>query len=329
MLKFSQFINERFSLERIKARELQKLRLIPLDNLSASVAISNIIKSEIRREKFNFDRTIVGMMNLDLSKTKIRNRFRFNDYYKRFFESRSRGFHFEGLIAGLLGGNVSESLDTPYDVISEEGKISCKVVRDKSESVVLKGVNYSLSKYIKEYTGSKENLALLKQLLNEPNPISYLLSIKNDDLVNIAEDLIDELLNNIDGLLIGVPKKDFEIELFYFDKNKIKLILLTPGMTINPKTKGSKQIRFSTKIFKLTDIDKKAIQGSIKFPFISDKEYADFLLGNKETKKVLRYLNTFGDRYGVDRLGANIPQDLVVDLSKNPQFFSDMETFLN
>ena len=169
---FSNFLKESLELERIKSRELQKLRLIPLDNLSASSAISNIIFSEIKRQKFDYEMNHVSLMSLDLNKTKIRNRFRFNDYYKRFYKSRSRGFHFEGLISGLLGGEVSESLDSPYDVITKEGKISCKVVRDLSESVVLKGVSYSLNKYIENYSGSVENKAKLTQLLNESNPLA-------------------------------------------------------------------------------------------------------------------------------------------------------------
>ena len=325
---FSNFLKESLDLERIKSRELQKLRLIPLDNLSASSAISNIIFSEIKRQKFDYEMNLVSLMSLDLNKTKIRNRFRFNDYYKRFYKSRSRGFHFEGLIAGLLGGEVSESLDSPYDVITKEGKISCKVVRDLSESVVLKGVSYSLNKYIESYSGNVENKAILKKLLNKTNPVSYLLSTKNNDLRNIAEDLIDSLLKDIDGVLIGIPSEDFELSLYYFDKNKLKNILLTPGMTVNPKTKGSKQIRFSTKIFKLTDSEKSALKGKVKFPKISDEEYAKFLLGDDDTKKVLKYLNTFGERYGVDRFGDNIPQDLISDLSNNPQFFKDMDNLL-
>jgi len=325
---FSNFLKESLELERIKSRELQKLRLIPLDNLSASSAISNIIFSEIKRQKFDYEMNLVSLMSLDLNKTKIRNRFRFNDYYKRFYKSRSRGFHFEGLISGLLGGRVSESLDSPYDVITKEGKISCKVVRDLSESVVLKGVSYSLNKYIENYSGSVENKAKLKQLLNESNPVAYLLSTNNNDLRNIAEDLIDSLLKDIDGVLIGVPSEDFELSLYYFDKNKLKNILLTPGMTVNPKTKGSKQIRFSTKIFKLTDSEKSALRGKVKFPKISDDEYSKFLLGDDDTKKVLKYLNTFGERYGVDRFGDNIPQDLISDLSNNPKFFKDMDNLL-
>jgi len=324
---FSNFLKESLDLEKIKSRELQKLRLIPLDNLSASNAISNIIFSEINQNNFDYQMDIVSMMSLDLNDTKIRNRYRFNDYYKRFYISRSRGFHFEGLVAGLLGGEISDTLDSPYDIITKEGKISCKVVRNLNEAVVLKGISYSLNSYIKNYYGSEKNKLILKELLNKPNPINYLFSSNNNDLKNIAEDLIDSLLNDIDGVLIGVPLEDFELFLYYFDKNKLKNILLTPDMTVEPKTKGSKQIRFSSKIFELTDSDKSPLRGKIKFPKISDEEYSKFLLGDDDTKRVLKYLNRFGEKYGVEKFGDNIPQDLIFDLSKNKRFFKDIEKF--
>jgi len=325
--KFISFVNEEIDVEKLKSRELQKLRLIPLDNFSSRYAISNIIESEIRVSEFDFDRTIESLMKLDLDKTKTRNRFRFNDYYQRFYKSRIRGFGFEGLIAGLLGYEISDSLISPYDIYSDDTKISCKIVRDTSESVVLKGVNDSLSSYIQNYDGDPKNKKILKSILGKPNPISFLLAKKNIDQTNIAEDLVDNLLTDVDGMLVGVPKEDFEIELFYFDKSKLKNIILTPGMTIQPKTKGASQIRFSSRIFKLTDPDVKPLKGKISFPKISEEEYETFLLGDENTKRVLKYLNRFGSKYGVRRLGDNIPQDIISDLSKNDTFLSDIKRY--
>jgi hypothetical protein len=326
---FDSYVNEKLDIEKIKSRELQKLRLIPLDNLSSSVAISNIIESEINVQKFDFKRDITSLMTLDLSKTKTRNRFRFNDYYSRFYKSRIRGFGFEGLIAGLLGYQISDSLSSPYDVYSKNIKISCKVVKDTSESVVLKGVNDSISEYIRNYRGSSANKKLLKTIEGTSNPIAMLLSSDNTDNINIAEDLIDNLLKDIDGMLVGVPKEDYAIDIYYFDKSRLKNILLIPGMTIQPKTRGASQIRFSSRIFKLQDPDVAPMVGQIKFPKISEDEYESFLVGNSDTRKVLRYLNRFGSMYGVMRLGDNIPQDIISDLSRNPKFVQDMENFTN
>jgi hypothetical protein len=328
---FFTFLNEGVDIERIKSRELQKIRLIPLDNISSRSAISNIIDSEVRREKFDFDRTIESLLRLDLSKTKIRNQFRFNDYYKRFYKSRTRGFGFEGLIGGLLGYEISESLSSPYDIFSTENgnKISCKVVRDKTESIVLKGISYSLREYLNTYTGSDENRNFLESIIGKDNPISFLLSTRNDDHVNVAEDLIDYILKEIDGVIIGIPKMEYEIDIYYFEKSKIKNLLLIPGMTIKPKTKGASQIRLSSKVFNLIDKDLTPLRGTIKFPIISDENYEKFLLGNEETKEVLINLNRFGKKYGVSRFGDNIPQDIISDLSKNKKFLSNIKTFID
>jgi Fe-Mn family superoxide dismutase len=311
-------------------KELQKIRLIPLDMESANIAINNIITSEVERGNLNFNRTIGGLMNLDLNQISERSRFRFNNYYERFFKSRARGFDFEGLISGLLGGTISVNIDSAYDIITQQGeKISCKVVRDLKESVVLKGVNYSLGEYIKNYTGNEENRQELIRMSNTPNPIDYLTNSDNQDFRNIAEDLIDYLLNDVDGMLLGIPQKDFRIVLFYFDKEKLKNILKIPGMTIKPKTKGSKQIRFSTKILNVTDPGMSPQKGQIKFPTISYEEYTSFLLGDEKTKEILNLFNKLGSQYGVEKLGDNIPQDIINKLSKNEKFKVDLSQILN
>ena len=72
-------------LKKIIARELQKIKLIPLDMFSAKEAISNIIEAEISRKTINFNRTIESLMSLDLRNVTTRSKFRFDNYYKRFY----------------------------------------------------------------------------------------------------------------------------------------------------------------------------------------------------------------------------------------------------
>jgi Fe-Mn family superoxide dismutase len=316
-------------IKRAMNRELQKIRLIPLDAEAAEVAINNIITTEIDERGLKFDRSIVNLMSLDLNNTSERTRFRFNNYYQRFIRSRSRGLDFEALISGLLGGNISSGLNTPYDIITSDNlKISCKIVRDTSESPVLKGVKASLSNYINSYTGSDENKNLLQSIESEPNVIAKLINSENQDMRNVAEDLISYLLVDIDGMLLGVPKNDYEISLYYYDKNALKNILKLPGMTTAPKSKGSQQIRFSTKILKLTNSEVTPLRGSIKFPDITMEEYSKFLLGDDKTKEVLDLFNNLGQKYGVGKLGDNIPQDVIKNLSRNERFKIDMRRIL-
>ena len=316
-------------IKRAMNRELQKIRLIPLDAEAGEVAINNIITTEIGERGLKFNRTIEGLMNLDLSETSERTRFRFNNYYQRFIRSRSRGLDFEALISGLIGGQISSGLNTPYDLITPEGlKISCKIVRNTSESPVLKGIKSSLSEYINSYTGSEENKKYLQSIENESNFIAHLINSKNQDIINVAEDLIDYLLSDIDGMLLGVPKDNYEISLYYYNRNALKNILKLPGMTTAPKSKNSQQIRFSTKILKLTDSDVTPLRGFIKFPDISIQEYSEFLLGDEKTKEVLDIFNSIGQKYGVGKLGDNIPQDIIKNLSKNERFKFDIRRIL-
>jgi len=316
-------------MKKVMSRELQKIRLIPLDAEAADKAINNIITAEIDRG-LNFNRKISGLMTLDLSKTSERSRFRFNNYYDRFIKSKSRGLDFEALISGLLNGSLSTGLSTPYDIISSDGlKISCKIVRNLNESPVLKNIKGSVYNYIEKYNGSEENKNTLITLSNESNLIKNLINNPNQDIKNIAEDLIDHLLEDIDGMLLGVPNNNFELLLFYYDKNSLKNLLKVPGMTVQPKIKGSQQIRFSTKILKLNNPDVPILKGKIQFPIIKPEEYEEFLIGDETTKQTLNLLNLFGEKYGVNRFGDNIPQDVIKNLSKNNSFKLDIGRILN
>jgi hypothetical protein len=153
-------------LKRIMARELQKIKLIPLDMFSARDAISNIIYAEIGRKTINFNRTIASLMSLNLSNVTTRSKFRFDNYYRRFYVSRNRGFDFEGMIAGFLDGDISESKSSPFDVDAKGNKISLKTLNNETESVVIKSISTSLKTYYNTYNGSPENKEALLNIFN-------------------------------------------------------------------------------------------------------------------------------------------------------------------
>jgi hypothetical protein len=64
--------------------------------------------------------------------------------------------------------------------------------------------------------------------------------------------------------------------------------------------------------------------GQIKFPILSQDEYVSFLSNTPETTKIVDLMNFFGEKYGVSRLGDNIPQDVIRSLSKNERFKLDL-----
>jgi hypothetical protein len=310
-------------LKKIISRELQKIKLIPLDMFSAKEAISNIMMAEISRKTINFNRTIPSLMTLDLRNVTTRSKFRFDNYYKRFYTSRSRGFDFEGMIAGFLDGDISTDKTSPFDITANGQKISLKTLNNENESVVIKSISDSLKKYYNSYDGSPENKEQLKTIFSSSNPIKVLVDSKNDDLLNIAEDVVGMALEGIDCLLIGIPQENNKIGLYYFSKERLIKLATNKATLMAPKSSGSKQIRLSSSI--LIDAD---MTGTIIFPLLNDEDYENFLIGDETTTNTINTLNKLGNKYCVRGLGGQLPQDVVMDLAKSQHFITDMNFIL-
>lgn len=307
-------------LDRLMARELQKIRLIPLDMFAAKEAISNIITAEISRGTINFNRQITGLMSLDLSTVTLRNKFRFDNYYRRFVNSRSRGFDFEGLVAGLLDAEISESKISPYDIITTDGGLqSLKTLNSLSESPVLKSIKTNFKYYLENFQGDDEYRRELESIITQDNPLRFLVDSSDPIFLDIAKDILTNALSEIDGMLVGIPMKDQRIKMFYFTKEKLIELGLQAGMIMAPKSKGAMQIRFSSKIFK-----DPTISGELFFPDLTKKDYENFLIGDDNTTRTIQTLDAFGRKYGINGLGSQLPQDVVMDLAKSESFITDM-----
>ena len=307
-------------LDRLMARELQKIRLIPLDMFAAKEAISNIITAEVSRGTINFNRQITGLMSLDLSTVTLRNKFRFDNYYRRFVNSRSRGFDFEGLIAGLLDAEISESKISPYDIITTDGGLqSLKTLNSLSESPVLKSIKTNFKYYLENFQGDDEYRRELESIIKQDNPLRFLVDSSDPIFLDIAKDILTNALSEIDGMLVGIPMKDQRIKMFYFSKEKLIELGLQAGMIMAPKSKGAMQIRFSSKIFK-----DPTISGELFFPDLTKKDYENFLIGDDNTTRTIQTLDAFGRKYGINGLGSQLPQDVVMDLAKSESFITDM-----
>lgn len=311
-------------LDRLMARELQKIRLIPLDMFAAKEAISNIMDAEIKRGNINFNRQITGLMSLDLSNVTIRNKFRFDNYYRRFYKSRSRGFDFEGLIAGLLDAEISENKNSPYDIVTTDGGLqSLKTLNSLSESPVLKSMKTNFKYYLENFKGDKEYKKELISIFTQDNPLRFLVDSLDPIFLDIAKDILTNALAEIDGMLVGIPMSDQRIKMFYFSKEKLIELGLQSGMIMAPKSKGAMQIRFSSKIFK-----DPTISGELLFPDLTKKDYEEFLIGDDTTTRTIQTLDDLGMKYGVKGLGAQLPQDVVMDLAKSDAFITDMSFIL-
>jgi hypothetical protein len=311
-------------LKKVIARELQKIKLIPLDMFSAKEAINNIMTAEILKKNINFQRTIPSLMSLNLESVSTRSKFRFDDYYKRFYKSRNRGFDFEGMIAGFLDGDIADDKNSPYDINVKGVRLSLKTLNSESESPVIRSLTGTIKKYYDNYEGSEENKLLLKSIISTNNPIKGLVDSGNDDMKNIAEDIVTESLMGVDAILIGVPKENNVIYLYYFTKENIANLSTIKGAVVAPKSTGSKQLRMSSSILPEADLF-----GKITFPILTDEDYSSFLIGDETTNQTIDILNKLGNKYGVNGLGGQLPQDIVMDLAKSQQFITDMNFILN
>jgi Fe-Mn family superoxide dismutase len=316
-------------LKRAMSRELQKIRLIPLDAEASREAIDNIISAEIERG-LNFNRQISGLMSLDLNNVSERSKYRFNNYYQRWVRSRTRGFDFEALVAGLLDGQLAISQTSPFDVETPNGDfISCKTVRNATgEKIGLKSIKKSVVQFLKNYEGSEENKKILYDLSEYANFIERVLSHPNSDIKNVGEDLLKYLLKEITGMLVGVPDPSkTQIKLYYFTRETLIELCKIEGIFKAPKTKGSQTITFSKQI--LSYAGSNVLRGQIQFPVLTMDDYKSFLIGDEKTNEVLSLFNSLGDKYGVSRLGDNIPQDIIRGLSKNERFKIDLRRLVN
>ncbi len=313
-------------LKKIMSRELQKIRLIPLDAEAGAEAINNITTAEISRGNLDFNRTISGLMTLDLSTVSERSKYRFNNYFQRFVKSKTRGFDFEGMVTGFLDGELATSLSSPYDISTSEGDlISCKVVRDTNERISLKSIRTGVKDFVEKYEGSEENKYILSGLTQFPNFLELVVTHENSDIQNQGEDILNKLLIDITGLLVGVPNsQNLGVDLYYYDKARLIELAKTPGILKAGRSAEAQTISYSAKILKMGTTK----SGFIQFPIVTQEQYAEFLIGNEKTKEIVNIFNTMGEKYGVPRLGDNIPQDIIRDLSKNERFKLDIRRIL-
>ncbi len=316
-------------LGKLKAKELQKIRLINLDMNAAREAIYNIMVSEsVEKGNIHYDFSIEEFMSLDLNSSGIttRNKFRFHDYFQRFCDSRHRGYDFEGMVAGFIDGEISLKRDTPFDVTknSDGKKYSCKTVSSESENVVLKGVG----KNLKEFIDGKFAEGLITdedvyEILEDKNPLKFMIL---NDFDYLVEEFIDVSLEGLDYVIVGVPNKESNfMRLYLYGRETIKSFILYPeqygkkSFLVESKSPGQKQLRFSTTIFKYPDEI-----GQIKFPKLEDKDYESFLTPDEKGTQAINLLDKFGEKYGVKKMGQTLPQDMVKDLAGNENFILDL-----
>ena len=183
----------------------------------------------------------------------------------------------------------------------------------------MKSIKTNFKYYLENFQGDDEYRRELESIIKQDNPLRFLVDSSDPIFLDIAKDILTNALSEIDGMLVGIPMKDQRIKMFYFSKEKLIELGLQAGMIMAPKSKGAMQIRFSSKIFK-----DPTISGELLFPDLTKKDYENFLIGDDNTTRTIQTLDAFGRKYGINGLGSQLPQDVVMDLAKSESFITDM-----
>lgn len=221
---------------------------------------------------------------------KLKDRIRFHEYWNRFTGTTDgRGFAFEGLIAGLFGGETTSKLNyedpdnnkknPTQDVIISSKKsskhYSLKIVRDSSERFSLGSYKKKLSDYFKAINSdSKETV--MEFLTNENNDkelkIEFLDSCYGDDIIFLFAHI------DIPGRAIR-----YTICPVYGEDGIIDKIINQGGLMAGKSGPNS------------IGIKPEGFDWSIKFPKVTEEEVSQFLPNEKGVRNKDKVYSLFSD----------------------------------
>jgi len=299
-------------LERVESELEQELSMImpnvapiPKTKKQSAIVVSKIIEKD-------FGKSFVPFESIDLESKLIRpiDKIRFFEYYKTFLsEKESRGFGFEGMIAGLYGGDVIEGKNKE-DVKFPDGKFySIKLVGNDEERYdtgsVREGfeavrsimdsheVNITPFKVPADlFESDDENLLKYKRLTLD---ISFVPASSRGNI-------------NALGWIFAIANPNFEIEGYILTNQQVKELLMNPTNVLRGKTQNSLGLRNSS-------IRSVGEQFIIKFPQMNESELKKFRYVSDRGLQTDKIAELFGE------YKQKIRHDVLDYISKNPDKF--------
>ena len=244
---------------------------IPLSRRKASFVIDKMFKY--------YDIPLFGILTSDEvnlkeigleEHTKLKNALRFEEYLNTLLgrqsfgddsktDKSSRGFNFEGLIAGFFNGRISFDPNSTYDLsIENVGNCSVKFVDDMSQSPRLTNISDILKndddvKNLKSYNILLENgiydLIKSKEKGNWKsnfNKLGYDLTF--NEMMEDIKFVLTKVFEEVDYFIIGYPKDDVII-ISVIEKNKMIDFILENGLN-SPKGSNYNEVRVSSNVYK-------------------------------------------------------------------------------
>lgn len=248
---------------------------IPLSRRKASFVINKMFEY-YKIPLFNIlTDTKIDLMEIgDEKHTKLKNALRFEEYLNTLLgrqsfggdveiDKSSRGFNFEGLVAGFFDGRISFDPNSTYDLsIKNIGNCSVKFVDDmsqaprltnisdilkKDDSVKkLKSYNILLENGIYSLIKSKEKGNWVDSFTKLANNNGY--SVTFDELLKDIKTILVKVFEEVDYFVIGHPKDDVII-ISVIKKNKMIDFILENGLN-SPKGSNSNEVRVSSNVYK-------------------------------------------------------------------------------
>lgn len=236
---------------------------IPLPKEKSAIVINKIITSS--GNNFNLGDDI------EVNSFKAHDKIRFNDYYNSLLMSKdSRGHNFEGLVAGLFDGNLTQR-GAKADVEIEGKRLSVKFIDNQSKAPEL---------------GSYRNV-IEKTPLNDYvvklNGLTNIFKMNNSEILydgytigNLKEDLWVGISRGVDEWLIAYPDHD-DIAYSVIDKETMKQLLLS-GCVAAPKGgyKSLYTLALSAR-FKL-----KVKKSYIRIPAVTLRDMKNLMISDKD-----------------------------------------------
>ncbi len=293
--------------DEIKGQSLYHIGSIPTDKQETPGAIQNILSSVLEKG----DSFPLG--NIDLTDLDIRNKMRFAGYLDAFHQASQygRGDMWEGLFAGLYGGNLTLSDDSEFlapkaDVLLNGGRYSLKFLNSDRENPVLGNMALARDAALGELPSEELEYGT-------EEPLYLIFRNPDSDLYNFKESTLSVGFEDVDYWVFAYPDTDKQNIIFKLIGNDdlINLILLaaerSPTLISRPKNNIKNQLRISYKI--LQTIPTEFV---VKFPTVSAGEYQEYeRLTPTETKAG----ELFGKRH--DR----VDPDILQYIRKNPRPF--------
>ena len=300
---------------------------IPLQRMVASKVIkllfdyNNIKHPSILKNK-NVDLTKFGKEGDNQEHSYLKNKLRFEDYLSSFMgkgiknktgDTVNRGFDFEGLVAGIFNGKISDKTSSKWDVDfgGRKGKHSIKFLSGPEQNPTLT----TITNVYKEMLGDsyvsdtnlyknepKKYLKILKQL--EETGIFGIISSSNiKKYTEVIEEILTKSFENVEYFTIGYPvvvnEKNKIILKVISTQSMVKAILSDDDALRAPKKVKKHEIRLSHKIFKDgSEYVKNTF--TIDIPETTDDEIKDIYVGPNRQWAEKVFGETWGDKMRTD-----------------------------